>query len=458
MRLLRGRFATPRGAVIALSSTTYFTTALGFISAPILARSLGPAGRGEVATATAYSLLAAAILGLGVPSAAAHALGARRYDRREVLATAVLFTLMITPLAMLCAVAAVTGPLRGFTHAGRTTTFLLVCASPIYVLQLCLQSFLVTAGAVVSLSKVQLFSAVTLTVTVIILAITGTITSLNYGIGYAAVIGAASLYSWKFVALRPRLKFHLVPLLRFGVKAAPAGLASFVTLRLDQVLVASLLGAEQVGVYAVAVSVASIPNALGYAIALAAYGNVASGFVVGDEEGLYRSARAIRATFVATGAVAAIVFLSTPLGLPILFGSRFGGAMIPLLILLPGSMALAVSLTAHSVLIARGRPLAASGGEVMGLLATVVGLLVFVPQHGIIAAAVVSTIAYTATMTTFLVLLRRMGARNLLPRPIDARDIVVWIGQKLRLSGRSSVPVDGQERPLGERPPRREEV
>jgi O-antigen/teichoic acid export membrane protein len=52
---------------------------------------------------------------------------------------------------------------------------------------------------------------------------------------------------------------------------------------------------------------------------------------------------------------------------------------------------------------AAGRPLIASLAQLLGLLVTVVGLLVFLPDGGITAAALVSTASYTTVFVATLI-------------------------------------------------------
>jgi O-antigen/teichoic acid export membrane protein len=324
------------------------------------------------------------------------------------------------------------GPLGGFTAPGRLAALLLILAAPVYVLQLSVQSVLIGNGALAALTKLQLFTAITLTSGVVILAISHDLTTTSYAILYGSAIVAVALATVASVAKKPRFRSNLKPVLVFGLKAAPAGLANFASIRLDQILLAPLLGARPLGIYAVAVSVASVPNALGSAIAVASYKTVAASAVQSDEAALSEAARSIRVCFIGTGLLAVVVGAPAALAVPFLFGNDFRGAVLPLVILLPGSVALAASMTAHSTLIAIGRPLAASLGELVGLTVTAVGLAVFVRRFGVVGAAVVSTTAYVFTMVVFLSILYRRGARHLLPRSRDIKIQMEWLRSRAR--------------------------
>jgi Glycosyl transferase family 2 len=56
------------GVVAGLAAANFVNAAMGFITGPLLARALGPTGRGDLAAVTVPLTLAPAVLGLGVPA------------------------------------------------------------------------------------------------------------------------------------------------------------------------------------------------------------------------------------------------------------------------------------------------------------------------------------------------------------------------------------------------------
>jgi O-antigen/teichoic acid export membrane protein len=90
-----------------------------------------------------------------------------------------------------------------------------------------------------------------------------------------------------------------------------------------------------------------------------------------------------------------------------LYGSAFEPGLVPLRLLLPGSVCYACAAVLWSGLYALNRPLTAAATQALGLVVTVTGLSLFLAAGGIKVAALVSSIAYGAVFASALVLYRR---------------------------------------------------
>jgi O-antigen/teichoic acid export membrane protein len=83
-----------------------------------------------------------------------------------------------------------------------------------------------------------------------------------------------------------------------------------------------------------------------------------------------------------------------PLVIRYLYGERFAGAVLPLLILLPGVVMLSQAYILYSDLNGRGKPEASAISALLALVVTVGLDFVLIPRYGIAGAAVASTCAY----------------------------------------------------------------
>ena len=118
------------------------------------------------------------------------------------------------------------------------------------------------------------------------------------------------------------------------------------------------------------------------------------------------------------GAIATALGVLARFVLVLAYGARFGAAATSLQLLLPGSVLFAGSSILGAGLYAAGRPLTTSATQVIGMIVTVVGLGLFLRTGGIIAAAIVSTSAYTTVFVTSLIAFKRVSAmtwRGFLP-------------------------------------------
>jgi O-antigen/teichoic acid export membrane protein len=117
---------------------------------------------------------------------------------------------------------------------------------------------------------------------------------------------------------------------------------------------------------------------------------------------------------------------------PVVYGSAFRGTVLPLLLLIPGSLCFAISRTASASLIIAGQPGRSSISETIALAVSAVGLVILLPPFGIAGAAAVSTIAYLTRLLTLLIVLRPLGVRRVVP---GREDVVEVAGVGLRTLG-----------------------
>jgi O-antigen/teichoic acid export membrane protein len=190
----------------------------------------------------------------------------------------------------------------------------------------------------------------------------------------------------------------------YGVRAHGTAAGNLVTTRLDLMIIPAFLSASSVGLYATAttvswlvVTVASSLAALVLPVAVRR----------GGTEGPATVVRALYATLLVGAAIAAVLALVAGVAVRLVYGASFAASVEPLRILLPGSVLYAGAGVLWSGLYAVDRPFTAALTQVAGVIVTVVGLLVFLEQGGIRAAALISTISYTLVFASALVAYRR---------------------------------------------------
>ncbi len=102
-----------------------------------------------------------------------------------------------------------------------------------------------------------------------------------------------------------------------------------------------------------------------------------------------------------------LALLARPL-LGLVYGDDFRDAAEPLLLLLPGAVLFAGSSIVTAGLYAANRPFTATVTQLLGMIVTVVGLLVFLRTGGVNAAAIVSSAAYTTVFVATLIAYKRV--------------------------------------------------
>ena len=196
--------------------------------------------------------------------------------------------------------------------------------------------------------------------------------------------------------------------LRYALKAYAGTTMQLVNFRLDLFLVSAMRGASAAGIYSVAVVLAELLWRISTAAGTILMPRVATTEAAPVEFTL-RVSRTV--AFLVSVAAVAVSVVSALLVLPVL-GDDFERAFTPLVLLLPGAVALGIMDVLTSDLAGRGSPQYLSYAAALGLAVTLAVNPVLIPLWGASGAAVASTLSYTAsTLLVAVVFIRRFGVR-----------------------------------------------
>lgn len=176
-------------------------------------------------------------------------------------------------------------------------------------------------------------------------------------------------------------------LVRYGARDAAAGAPYVASQHLDKPVLATLIATEQIGQYAVALSV----MALGPPLAAAAGAVLMPAHAGrGPQKSLYRATNRI----IAVHAILAIaVGLAGYAAIPVLYGTAFGAARELALLLVPASIGRGISMLLTSELRGLGRPASVALGYWTSLAVSVGMMVLLVPTFGIAGACLALSFA-----------------------------------------------------------------
>lgn len=416
------------GAVVArLTSVNLLLVLTAFVTSPILARALGPSGRGEVAAVFAVVGVAPWISELGMTAFLGRESARNTHRRGVLLGSTMPITLAasVTGVALAVPLAHLFGRGRkevtDFIEIGLFLLPLAVFAQTLYGIAvgdqrwgLIMFTRILSAGgsaiAIVALNFLGALTVETAAATYIISGILGNLPLL---------VELRGSLPWRFV--RPIARTGLA----FGVRSWLSTIANTGNLQLDQVLMAGLVSSRQLGLYALAVTLSRASSSLVAATANALFPRVAAG----DSQ---LAARACRITLLFVIVLGLAIAAVSPLMVPVVFGGAFAD-MIPMLVILLGASVFYVpGQVLGAALIAGGNPTGTARGQLVGLAITVPALIVVVPFAGGIGAAWVSLASYAAT---FVIILIAAGQAFALPHRtlllVTASDLR-WMWARMR--------------------------
>lgn len=371
---------------------------IGIATSPILAHSLGVDGRGAFAAATTPTLLLTLAATLGLPEAATYFVASRQLAPRAALWRVVLMSVAIGALTAVlvwaCAPLISTGD-PGVTRLLRLGALTLPAVLAVGAIR----------GVAAGLNLWRLVNAEKLLTNgsrLIACLLFFALHMLTLPVAVAIYLGCPVLGGLTYFGLSGHLATRQAPLttwsdrrgknavlLAYGTKTWLGALTGVVLSRVDQLLMAPLAGARELGFYAAAVAVGEIP----YVVSGATRDVMLAADAADPDDD--RAQRASRATVVVTGAVCLVLAALSPILVRIAFGSEFGPATPMLLVLLLAAFLYTPGSSAGAVLMARGRPGARSMAVAAACVANLAVLPFLISHTGGIGASLASVIGYS---------------------------------------------------------------
>lgn len=371
---------------------------LAFGVAVLLARALGPEGRGVYALFLLSASIAQGVLGLGLGVSAVYYLGKGAYPLSRVVANAQQVTVasaVVSGLLVLLAWPVVGEAL--LEHGAPYWVFAL--AVPLFLDYNALTAVLQGVSRFLAMNAVVLAQPLVLLALLAIGALVGDVDTRAALLFWCGATFVASLLALALLgrnALRPRDLLRIDwPSLRaqahFGMQGQVGNLIQLLNYRLDQYVVLWFVGTAGVGIYAVSVTVSQ--SIWFFANAVAAV--LLPRLTAADEADAARTTPLVcRNTLLVSALGAGGLAIVSPWLIEALFGGEFSGAVVPLLWLLPGTVALAGSKVLASYVFSQGRPLTNSLVTAVALVVTLAADFALIPLLEVTGAAIASSLAY----------------------------------------------------------------
>jgi O-antigen/teichoic acid export membrane protein len=408
------RRATPEWDPIAGGSALLFWSKLagnaGFFAAVlILARSLGPTGRGTIAFITVTALVAARVASMGIGEATA-VFVAKRPERRGALLTNAASFMVASALliaAVACGALIALGDDRP-AGVGRPELAIIAAATLVSALGDAGYVFLLGSNRLRAIALITASASWVYPLLLVALWSTVGLTVLRAALVWTAAESIRALaylrQSARGLALSRLDPGLLVEAVRFGSRAWVGSLARFLNFRTDQILMGFLASEAALGVYAVAVNASEVLLYLPAATATALLPLAARADAgVRTEQAL----RAFRSAAVVTAAAALVAAVLGPLLLPVVFGAPFEASVTPFLWLLPGALGFAATAVFSYALVAASSPGLSSVGPFVSLVVGIALDLVLIPRFGASGAAAAASAAFLAGGFAALIVFRR---------------------------------------------------
>jgi O-antigen/teichoic acid export membrane protein len=387
--------------------------ALTFGVAVLVARALGPEGRGVYALFLLSASITQAVLSLGMGVSAVYYLAKRSLPLSRIVANSQQVTVASAVVSGLLVLLA--WPIVGDT--------LLEHGAPYWVFAFAVPLFLnysVLTTVLQGTSRFLAMNAVILAQPLVLLALlvggvalgdvdTTAVLLFWSGATLAATILALALLGGRALRLPDLLHVDWPSMrqqVRFGVQGQVGNLVQLLNYRLDQYIVLLFVSTAGVGIYAVSVTMSQSVWFIANAVAVVLLPRLTAA----DEADAARTTPLVcRNTLLLSALAAAGLGAVSPWLVEGLFGAKFGPSLAPLLWLLPGTVALAGSKILTSYIFSQGRPMTNSLITIASLVVTLAADFALIPSLGLTGAAIASSLAYGVHFALSLAAYRRLS-------------------------------------------------
>lgn len=389
---------------LARSSAEGLVALFSLITGVLVARHLGPSGKGNVSSIGYLVAIVAPAVTLGLGEAGVTLTRGRGAGLERAVRATVACVLVASVAGAAVLVLFIVIQFNGRLNQLEGATAAAVLAVPAMALWYSLSLLVEAEGGLIASSVIKVVIAVvTVVVTAALvlaleLAIAGAVAALAAGFIAGALLSAGWLWRRRGVVALPRWdRGYLRTAMRLGLTVQTSYLLVGLAARGDLLVVQLANGATAAGVYSVALTMGQLVAYGPIALAAASF-PVSAALRAGDVVPFVE--RAGR-TAVAAGLLSAIVFAPIlPFLVPRLFGSGFSHAVAPALVLIPVGVLQGLQWIVCRLWAAQGRGSLLMSSSALTLAVMLAIAIPLVPAYGAMGAAIASLAASVAGAAT----------------------------------------------------------
>ncbi|MEV8235657.1 oligosaccharide flippase family protein [Rhodococcus sp. NPDC077669] len=364
---------------------------------PIVARALGPDGRGIAASMLAIIAVGQVLFGLGIPLAVRRRVVSGE-QRPDVMKTARLYAALTALPCLAIALLLDRAFFADQTLTTRVAFYISMMLIPLSISWAADVSVLVATKEYLRMAILGVTQAASSFVVIVSIWATGNLTISS--VLYATLGGniATFIMGLYWVRMKSGKIQDFWGMAREGSTLAGGQLAAIASGRIDQIMILPILGPTGAGLYSIALTVGTLPTPISQAVGASSFAAMSTG----NQNHILRSIRQGAALCILTACILSVVAY---FAIPIIFGDAFTEAVPAAIIMVTSSIFTGIAFIASMALAGQKKGTVMTAVQVAGLA---VGLILLFPLSyilGIIGAALAMT---TGAITTMILALNRL--------------------------------------------------
>ncbi len=384
-----------RRNVLETYGTRLLVVAVTFATAIVIARELGPAGRGLYAVAVTLGAIGAQFGNLGLHASNMYYVARDRALLPALIGNTLAVVFGAFVIAALGGIALVFQPRLSPIHG---TLLLLALASvPVSL------AYLLTQGLLLGVNKVRAYNDIesggkllALVLICILALLHGSTVELYFGVTLACVMVT---FLWALLRLKrdaaepPKLSFAVFrQSISLGMRAYVIAFFGFLLLRIDLLMVKYMLGATEAGYYSISQVLAENTMMFPVVVGLLLFPKLSA--TKEKEEKVRLANKAVLVTAALMLPVVVIAALAAGPIISMAFGRSFFPAVAPFAWLMPGTYFLGIETVMVQLLNSEGFPPIIVAAWIADTIVNVAVNFWAIPRYGITGASAVSSVCY----------------------------------------------------------------
>ena len=391
----------------------------------MIARTLGPAGRGAAAAVALWPVVLCGMLTLGIPVALRYYIRRNPRDAEEYFSIGLLLSALLGAIATVVGLLVLPYWLRHYPVSVVRYAQAMMFFAPLISINTLLQAYLEARGWFArSSSMVSLPTAGTLLCLLGLFAFHA-LDPLTVPLAYEIPFSIATIAMLYRLRRSIRKPWDLVRrgrvLLHFGARAYGIDLINTLSAQIGQVIVIGSLSAGSFGLFAVAINASRLLGVVGSSLDTVLFPKASE---LDREDAIALVLRLARVIFAANVIAGALLIAAMPFLVRLAYGVKYA-AVTPVAQVLTAEIIVGATVgTLSQAFMATGRPGLVTVFQTVGLCTSFPLLLVLVPRYGLLGAAYAIFLS-TAVRLIFVLIAYPLFLRHRVPRLLlTAQDVL----------------------------------
>ncbi len=408
---------------------------LGIISSVLIARMLGVEGKGIYSFVVLLSSIFIPILTFGYGAGVIYQIGTKTFNVKNVTLTNITISLL---QAAFIATIITSAWYFGFLgkigeQLGYLEILIIVCLIFLNtVFQFSSKSILADSwfkldNLLQILRKIIVPSSVVLLIWFSANNIRGGLIGLLSGVSLLLLVQQYNI--WK--KYRPTFRFDtnfVKKSYAYGFKGWLGNIAISANTRIDQLILGGVASAEALGNYSIAVMLSELIWILPMALGQVIYNRVAGDNDEAASLELVKKIHRILMSFLLL-----CTFMAALVGphiIPFVYGNEFSGAILPFVVLLPGTLIMVSTKLLSKLFTASGHILITTKVQIISSIVSIILYITLIPRMGILGAAAAATIGYAIGALVFWYFYKKTFAERLIELFWVKRSDIQWASER----------------------------